>query len=195
MRNSQLLTAVTLCVVSIFLEIISPDILVQSEEVSSDAATSREARELDLKFIGAELALAKANLEFVLERNKKRAVSYSSVFIEELRLRIKLYEEWGKQLGTENPQFIPIAIQKAKGELKIAQMRLDADERLRAQLPTSVSEAQLHKSRLLIEVAKAWLAKVSHPSFHNLSREKRFQWRFVVLGKELLELRLERQRR
>jgi hypothetical protein len=134
-------------------------------------------------------------LGFVLEQNKKRAVSYSSVFVEELRLRIKLYEEWGKQLGTENPQFIPIAIQKAKGELKIAQMRLDADERLRAQLPTSVSEAQLHKSRLSVEVAKAWLAKVSHPSFRNLSREKRFQWRFVVLGKELLELRLERQRR
>ena len=195
MRNSQLLTAAVLCMVSVFLAIITPAVLVQSEEISSDAASSREARELDLKFIGAGLALANANLEFVLERNKKRAVTYSSVFIEELRLRIKLYEEWGKQLGTENPQFIPIAIQKAKGELKLAQMRLDADEKLRAQIPNSVSEAQLHRSRLSVEVAKAWLAKVSHPSFRNLSREERFQWRFVVLGNDLLELRLERQRR
>jgi hypothetical protein len=195
MRNSQLLTAVALCMVSIFLAIVTPAILVQSQEVSSDAANSREARALDLKFIDAELALAKANLEYVLEMNKKRAVSYSLIFIEELRLRIKLYEEWGKQLEAENPQFVPIAIQKAKGELKIAQMRLDADEKLRAQIPTSVSESQLHKSQLSVEVAKAWLAKVSHPSFHNLSREKRFQWRFVVLGKELLELRLERQRK
>jgi hypothetical protein len=194
MRNSQLLTAVALCVVSIFLAIITPDVLVQSEEVSSDAVSSREARELDLKFIDAELALAKANLGFVLEQNKKRAVSYSSVFVEELRLRIKLYEEWGKQLGTENPQFIPIAIQKAKGELKIAQMRLDADETLREKIPNSVSEEQLNKRRLTVEVAKAWLAKVSHPSFRNLSREERFQWRFVVLGKELLELRLERRK-
>ena len=167
---------------------------VQSQEVASDTTNSRESKELDLKFINAELALAKANLDFVFEQNNERAGSYSSVFIEELRLKIQLHEEWGKQLETANPQFIPIDILKAKGELKIAQMRLDADEMLKNNIRNSVSAGQLKRRRLAVEAAKAWLDKVSDPSFQDQSRDERNQWRFVVLGKDLLELRLERQR-
>jgi hypothetical protein len=109
-------------------------------------------------------------------------------------LKIKLHEEWGKQLEAANPQFIPIDIQKAKGELKIAQMRLDADEMLRENFRNSVSAGQLKRRRLAVEAAKAWLDKVSHPSYQDQSRDERIQWRFVVLGKNLLEMRLESQR-
>jgi hypothetical protein len=194
MRNTRFHQSMTLCAAIIVLTLTNLTISVQSQEVVSDTTSSRESRELDLKFINAELALAKANLEFILEQNNKRAGSYSSIFIEELQLRTKLYQEWGKQLEAANPQFIPIDIQKAKGELKIAQMRLDADEMLRKNIRNSVSAGQLKRRRLAVEAAKAWLDKVSHPSYQDQSRDERIQWRFVVLGKNLLEMRLESQR-
>ena len=195
MRNSRFYKYFALCTAAIIiLTFINLTISVQSQEVVSDSTNSSEARELDLKFINAEMALARANLEYVLEQNNKRGGSYSLIFIEELRLRIKLYEEWGKQLKAAKPQFIPLGIQKAKSELKIAQMRLDADEMLRATVRNSVSEGQLNRRRLAVEVARAWLDKVSHPSFQEQSRDEQIQWRFVVLGKDLLEMRLERQR-
>jgi hypothetical protein len=145
MRNPRFHRFTALCAAIIVLTLTNLTISVQSQEVVDDTTSSRESRELDLKFINAELALAKANLEFILEQNNKRAGSYSSIFIEELQLRTKLYQEWGKQLEAANPQFIPIDIQKAKGELKIAQMRLDADEMLRKNIRNSVSAGQLKR--------------------------------------------------
>jgi hypothetical protein len=184
----------TLCATIVLLTLVCFTTAVQSAEPANDTLNISETKGLDLKFINAELALTKANLEFVLEKNSKRKGSYSPIFIEELNLRIKLYEEWGRQLEAENPQFIPIDIQKAKGELKIARMKLDTDEKMRKLNRNSISEYQINRSRLAVEAAQAWLAKVSHPSFQDLSRYERTQWRFVILGKDLLEMRLERQR-
>lgn len=194
MRKSQFYKYSVLFTAIVILTVINFSISVKSKEVESDSIISSETRELDLKVNHAELALAEANLQFALEQNNKRAGSYSLIFIEELRLKIKLHEEWGKQLEAANPQFVPVDIQKAKGELKIAQMRFDTDKMLQAKLRNSVSKGQLKRRRLAVESAKAWLDKVSHPSFLDLSRAERIQWRFIVLGKNLLEMRLERQR-
>ena len=167
---------------------------VYSQEVDDDSISTPATRELDLKFINAELALAKANLDLVLEENKKRVGSYSLIFIEELKLRIKLYEVWADELDNVNPQIIPIDIQKAKGELKIAQLRLHADKKLREINRNSVSEGQINRRQLTVDAAQAWLDKVTHPSYEKQPRDERIQWRFVILGKGFLEMRLERQR-
>ncbi len=194
MSHTKLFSAAVLCTAVALLSLSASTSPVQSQEAVSETSSSSEARDLDLKFINAELALAKANLDYVLEQNSKRAGSYSLIFIEELKTRIKIYEVWASQLETGNPQFTPIAIQKAKGELKLARLRLDNDEKLRAQFSRSISEGRLNRRRLAVESAKRWLEKVSHPSYQDLSRDERFQWRFVILGKNLLELRLEQQR-
>jgi hypothetical protein len=194
MWNTQALKSTVLYFAVFMTAIFGFTFSIFSQELIDDSISTSATRELDLKFINAELELAKANLDFVLEKNNKSTGSYSLIFIEELRLRIELHEEWGKQLRSEDPQFIPIDIQKAKGELKIAQMRHDADKNLRAVKRSFVSEGQINRSRLAVEAAKAWLDKVSHPSYARQPRDERIQWRFVILGKGFLEMRLERQR-
>ena len=165
-----------------------------AEEIDDDSISTPATRELDLKFINAELELAKANLDFVLEKNRQRAGSYSLIFVEELKLRIKLYEVWSAELMSENPQVIPIDIQKAKGELTIAEMRLREAETLKKIKPRSISEGQMKRLRLSVAAAQAWVEKVSHPSYEKQPRDERIQWRFVILGKGQLEMRLAGQR-
>ncbi|MGI9325338.1 MAG: hypothetical protein ACR2PZ_08985 [Pseudomonadales bacterium] len=176
------------------LALIIPISSVPSQEAVSDTAVSSKAGELDLQYIEAELALAKANHAFALEQNSQRSGAYPLVFVAELRLKIELLEVLHKELQSADPQFVAIDVQKAKGELKLAQMQLVADQTLRKTIPDSVSEWQLKRRLLAVESASAWLDKVSDPSFKKLTRLERMQWRFVVLGKDLLELRMATQR-
>ena len=157
-------------------------------------ANSQQSRQLDLKWVEAELALTEANLKFVLERNEQSPGSSSDVFAEELRLRAKLFETWREQLKANQARFIPIDIRKAEGDLQLAQMRLAADEQVRARIPNGVTNAQIQKRQLAVEAAKLWLEKVRDPSFEQLTKDERNQWRLIVLGKDILELRIESER-
>jgi hypothetical protein len=193
MSNNQSAKLAVLYFTVVMTTIFSCSPSVYSQEIVDSSVSTPANRKLDLGFINAELALARANLDLVLEENRKRTGAYSSIFIEELKLRIALYEVWADELGSENPQIIPIDIRKAEGELKLAQMRLDVAEKLRKINRNSVSEIQMKSKRLAVGAAKAWLEKVSHPSYAMQPRDERLQWRFVILGKDLLEMRLERQ--
>jgi hypothetical protein len=194
MSKPQCFKSAVLYFTLVMTTIFSFSLAVYSQEIDDDSIGTPATRELDIRFINAELALAKANLDMVLEKNKERAGSYSLIFVEEMKLRIALYEVWSDELDNETPQFIPIDIQKAKGELKIARMKLDADEKLRRSNRDFISEGQVNRRRLAVEAAQAWLDKVNHPSYEMQPRDERIQWRFVILGKDFLEMRLESQR-
>ncbi len=130
----------------------------------------------------------------MLDRNEKSPGSSSEIFAEELRLRAKLFETWREQLEADQARFIPIDIRKAEGDLKLAQMHLAADEKVRARIPHGVTNIQIKKRQLAVEAAKLWLEKVRDPSFEQLTKDERTQWRLIVLGKDMLELRIESQR-
>ena len=167
---------------------------VVASRVPSQEIERGSSRELDIELVEAEIALAKANLDFALDENKKRVGSYSAPFIAELRLVIDVHEAWLEQLKTDDPQFISIDIQKARGELEIAQLQLNATRKLREKIPGSISDSRMRTRELAVKSAQAWLKKVSDPSFRDHSRFERIQWRMVVLGKDILQLRMEAQR-
>ena len=149
---------------------------------------------MDLRWIDTELALIETNLNFVLERNKRSPGSYSEAFAEELRLRAKLFEAWRSQISTDRPNFIAIDLQKAEGDLKLARIRLAAGETVRARAPNAISDIELKRRKLSVEAAQRWLEKVSDPSYRKLSKHERTQWRLIVLGKDLLEMRIDSKR-
>jgi hypothetical protein len=191
MQTTKRLVPAALCGTVLILMLTAWSSPVRSQEDAQHGENSSESRRLDLKWIDAELALIQANLEHLLEQNKRSPGSNSDVFAEELRLRAKLFDAWRGQLETEHPRFIPIDVQKAEGDLKLAQMRLAVDQKVRASVPRAVSDIQIKKRQLAVEAAQIWLEKVRDPSYEKLSKDERNQWRLIVLGKEMLELRIE----
>ena len=63
MRNIRLHEVAVICAAVVTLALVTPSLSVCSEDVEHDEASSRAARELDLKVLEAEMALAQANLE------------------------------------------------------------------------------------------------------------------------------------
>lgn len=193
-KTTKRLITAALCGAAIILTLTASSSTVRAQKDAGEGASSNVSRRLDLKWIDAELALIQANLEHVLEQNKRSPGSNSDAFAEELRLRAKLFEAWRGQLETEQPRFIPIDIQKAEGDLKLAQMRLAADEKVRVSFPHAVRDTRIKRRQLAVEAAQIWLEKVRDPSFEKMSKDERIQWRLIVLGKEILELRIESRR-
>jgi hypothetical protein len=179
---------------SLILALTVPTDTIRAQDEKVGDASSSQTRPLDQRWIDSELALIETNLNFVLERNKRSPGSYSDVFAEELRLRAKLFETWRAQLGSDQPNFIAIDIQKAEGDLMLAKMSLAAAEKVRARVPSSVSNIEIKKRKLAVEAAQRWLEKVSDPSYKQLSKHERTQWRLIILGKDILEMRIDAKR-
>ena len=179
---------------SLILALTIPTDTIRAQDENAGDASSSQTHPLDQKWIDSELALIETNLNFVLERNKRSPGSYSDVFAEELRLRAKLFETWRSQLVTDQPNFIAIDVQKAEGDLKLARMSLAAAEKVRARVPSAVSDLEIKKRKLAVEAAQRWLEKVSDPSYMQLSKHERTQWRLIILGKDILEMRIDFQR-
>ena len=149
---------------------------------------------LELEFVDAELALVEANLEYVLHRNRRSPGYYPDSFVEELRFRMTQFAEWSKQLKEPIPNHVRIDVLMAEADLKVAQMRLREDETVRDALPDTVSDAQIKRRRLAVEVAQSWLKRVTDPSFEKLTDAERNRWRLVMLRKEIIGRRIERCR-
>jgi hypothetical protein len=180
--------------VAISVLVVAPMLVMNSQGVAEDPAPSGNAADLDIAYIEAELALIKANLAYVLRRNKRSPGYYPNSFVEELRLRERQFDERRRQLATGDPKFTNIDILRAEGDLALARMRLQEDERIRNALPDTVSDAQIKRRRLAVEAARIWLEKVRDSSFETLTDAERNRWRLVMLRKEVSDRRIERCR-
>ena len=194
MHRTQRLSEMAQCAAAISVMLVAPTLVMNSQGVADDVALGGGAADLDIDYIEAELALIQANLAYVLRRNERSPGYYPNTFVEELRLRARRFDKWRRQLETQNPEFTNIDILKAEGDLALARMRLQEDERVRDALPDSVSNAQIKRRRLAVEAARIWLKKGRDPSLETLTDADRNRWRLVMLRKEIIDRRIERCR-
>jgi hypothetical protein len=194
MHQTQRFSQMAQCAAAISVMLVAPMLVMNYQGVADDFALGGGTADLDIDYIEAELALIQANLAYVLRRNKRSPGYYPNSFVEELRMRARRFDEWRRQLETQDPKFTNIDILRAEGDLALARLRLQEDETVRNALPDSVSDAQIKRRRLAVEAARIWLEKVRDPSFEKLTDAERNRWRLVLLRKEIIDRRIERCR-
>jgi multidrug resistance efflux pump len=146
--------------------------------------------DVNTRYARAYLQLAKANLDVVLAANRHVANTYSGVAVERLRADVKIAEELLRQtLPSGRGDFHLVHIQSAESDRAIAELNLQNAIALNKRVPGAVSELELEKQRLAVEVARLSVERARDDANSKLELAHT-QWELEQLREVVLELRV-----
>lgn len=154
------------------------------------AVTNTTLDTLTLQLTEAELAVAKANLDYVIASDRRTPGIYSPVLVQQLRIRVDTLQEAAEELKESGTRISRVYDVRAEGDLRLAQAEFDRASELHQRAPDEVSRLNLERKRRNLEAAKLWAELARSPDFIASPTDQVF-WRLAQIQKDIMELRIE----
>jgi hypothetical protein len=164
---------------------------VNSQHASGAQASGSAGNEdLALQAASAELALAEADLQYVLDTNKRVERTFSALVVAEARLQVDNARQKTELLAAHDPQaFRRTCERQAENEVKLAQLRLEELRKALGAESDTLVASQVKRAERALQLARVCLKRVQQASFGQ-SPEEQLQWQILLFQRDFFRLRL-----